>query len=89
LIIFRFKFPINMQHCKYILTKKKKEDKFDECLVKYQEALKIYGSRSDLAYNMALCQYKLKQFPLAMKTLNDIIEAGIRDFPGMPTIVFS
>lgn len=38
---------------------------------------------SDLAYNIALCHYSLKQFAAALKYIREIIERGIREHPGL------
>lgn len=37
---------------------------------------------SDLAYNIALCHYSLKQYAAALKYIREIIERGIREHPG-------
>lgn len=38
---------------------------------------------SDLAYNIALCHYSLKQYAAALKYIREIIERGIREHPGL------
>lgn len=37
--------------------------------------------QSELAYNVALCHYKLKQFGPSLKNLAEIIERGVREHP--------
>lgn len=37
-----------------------KESKFDEARAKFQEALNLVGYQCDVAYNIALCYYRLK-----------------------------
>ncbi len=37
-----------------------KEEKFEEAKNKFQEALNLTGYQCDIAYNIALCYYKLK-----------------------------
>lgn len=34
-----------------------------------------------MAYNIALCHYKLKQYGQALKYIAEIIERGVRDHP--------
>jgi len=41
------------------------------------------GYEPDLAYNIAVCHYKLNQFNPALKLVGEIIEKGMRDHPGM------
>lgn len=58
-----------------------KDGRYDEALGKFMNAHQVQGYRPDLSYNIALTYYALKQFPLAMKHIGDIIERGIRDHP--------
>lgn len=58
-----------------------KEDKFDEARQKFSEAVTILGYQPDLAYNIALCYYRTKQFGPALKHLAEIIERGVREHP--------
>ncbi len=37
-----------------------KEEKFNEAKDKFQEALNMTGYQCDIAYNIALCFYKMK-----------------------------
>jgi len=37
-----------------------KEEKYEEAKAKFQEALNSTGYQCDIAYNIALCYYKLK-----------------------------
>lgn len=43
----------------------------------------LFFSITDLAYNIALCYYSLKQYASALKYIAEIIERGIREHPGM------
>ncbi len=43
---------------------------------------------TDLAYNIALCYYSLKQYASALKYIAEIIERGIREHPGICKIFF-
>ena len=58
-----------------------KEDKFEEARVKFQEAMNSSGYQCDLAYNIALCYYKMKQLAPSLKHIADIIEKGVREHP--------
>lgn len=58
-----------------------KEEKFEDAKNKFQEALNITGYQCDIAYNIALCYYKLKQLAPSLKHLADIIEKGVREHP--------
>jgi tetratricopeptide repeat protein 30 len=37
-----------------------KEEKFEEARQKFQDAMNMTGYQCDIAYNIALCYYKLK-----------------------------
>ena len=58
-----------------------KEEKYEEAKVKFQEALNVAGYQCDIAYNIALCYYKLKQLAPSLKHIADIIEKGVREHP--------
>ena len=58
-----------------------KEEKFEEAKAKFQEALNSTGYQCDIAYNIALCYYKLKQLAPSLKHIADIIEKGVREHP--------
>jgi len=58
-----------------------KEEKFEEAVKLYQEAMNTLGYQADLAYNIALCYYKMKQFGPALKNIAEIIERGVREHP--------
>lgn len=45
--------------------------------------MQVLTNQPHLLYDVALCHYKLKQYDLALKPLNDIIERGIREHPGL------
>ena len=38
-------------------------------------------SAIELAYNIALCHYKMKDYAPALKYIADVVERGIRDHP--------
>lgn len=58
-----------------------KEGEFEAARLKFLEAMNLVGYAPDLAYNMALCHYKQKQYGLALKFVAEIIEHGCREHP--------
>lgn len=58
-----------------------KEGNYEEARIKFQEAINVSGYQCDLAYNIALCYYKLKQLAPSLKYIADIIEKGVREHP--------
>ncbi len=58
-----------------------KEEKFEEARQKFQDAMNMTGYQCDIAYNIALCYYKLKQLAPSLKHIADIIEKGVREHP--------
>lgn len=58
-----------------------KEGKYEEARLRFQEALSRGQYSSELAYNIALCYYKMKQLAPSLKHIADIIEKGVREHP--------
>ena len=58
-----------------------KEEEFEKAKNKFQEALNMSGYQCDIAYNIALCFYKMKQLAPSLKHIADIIEKGVREHP--------
>jgi len=58
-----------------------KEAKYELAIQKFTEATSSLGYQADLAYNIALCHYKLKTYGPALKFIAEIIERGVRDHP--------
>jgi tetratricopeptide repeat protein 30 len=54
---------------------------FEDAREKYIDALNTLGYQADLAYNIALCSYKLKQFGPALKYITEIIDRGVQEHP--------
>ncbi|XP_044747096.1 tetratricopeptide repeat protein 30A isoform X1 [Coccinella septempunctata] len=60
-----------------------KDGNYEEALSKFSAAMQMQGFKPYLAYNIALCYYRLKDYALSLKYCADIIENGIRDHPEM------
>ena len=58
-----------------------KEDKFADAQKLFTRALKIIGYDPQIAYNIALCHYRVKQYASALKLISEIIERGINEHP--------
>ncbi|KAJ1380784.1 hypothetical protein B484DRAFT_411924, partial [Ochromonadaceae sp. CCMP2298] len=58
-----------------------KEGNFESARNQYTEALNTMGYQADLAYNVALCCYREKNFGAALRTISEIIDKGIRNHP--------
>jgi tetratricopeptide repeat protein 30 len=58
-----------------------KEGKFEAARNQYNEAINTMGYQADLAYNIALCYYREKQYGPALRHVAEIIEKGVRNHP--------
>ncbi|OWR43126.1 intraflagellar transport protein 70A [Danaus plexippus] len=58
-----------------------KENQYEEALQKFSKSLNILGFNAHLHYNVALCYFRLKEYPQALKHITLVIEKGIRDHP--------
>ncbi|KYQ55814.1 Tetratricopeptide repeat protein 30A [Trachymyrmex zeteki] len=58
-----------------------KEEKYEQALKKFANALQIAGFKPHLSYNVALCYFKLKEYAASLKHIATIIEYGIREHP--------
>lgn len=58
-----------------------KEGNYESARNQYTEALNTMGYQADLAYNVALCYYREKQYGPALRTIAEIIDKGIRNHP--------
>jgi tetratricopeptide repeat protein 30 len=58
-----------------------KEGNYTDALEQYTKAINEMGYQADLAYNIALCHYRKKQFGPALRHIADIIEKGVRSHP--------
>ncbi len=54
---------------------------FEAARLKFVEAMNTLGYQPDLAYNVALCYYRQKQYGPALKHIAEIIERGVRNHP--------
>eukprot|EP01084_Bolivina_argentea_P067240 122500_1 len=60
-----------------------KEDKFIEAKKLFISAQNIIGFRSDLAYNIGVCHYMLKEYDEMNKIIEDIISKGAKQNPNL------
>jgi tetratricopeptide repeat protein 30 len=58
-----------------------KEGSFEAARSQYSEAIQTTGYQPDLAYNVALCYYREKQYGPALRGIAEIIDKGIRNHP--------
>jgi tetratricopeptide repeat protein 30 len=58
-----------------------KEGNYEGSRKKFTDAMNILGYQPDIAYNIALCYFKMKQYGNAMRQIAEIIEKGVRDHP--------
>jgi tetratricopeptide repeat protein 30 len=58
-----------------------KEGRYEEALRRFTQVQHIGGYKPDLAYNIALCHYMMKQYAAAHSTVGDIIAKGIKEHP--------
>lgn len=58
-----------------------KEEDFEGAKTKFEEAMSKQGYQADLAYGIALCYYRMKQYGLSLKHLAEIVDSGVREHP--------
>lgn len=58
-----------------------KEGEFEKARQMFSDAMNTLGYQADLAYNVALCHYCMKQYAQALRLVADIIERGVREHP--------
>jgi len=58
-----------------------KEGEFDKAVKKFKEGMDALGNQPDLAYNMALCYYKVKNYASALKNITEIVQKGVTEHP--------
>jgi tetratricopeptide repeat protein 30 len=58
-----------------------KEGDYEGANRKFMEAMQATGYSPDLAYNIALCYYRIQQYGPSLKHLAEIIERGVREHP--------
>ena len=58
-----------------------KEGNYDEARKLFTAAVNTSGYQPELAYNIALCYYQIKQYGPALKHIAEIVERGVRDHP--------
>uniref|UniRef100_A0A3Q3XPA5 Tetratricopeptide repeat protein 30 n=1 Tax=Mola mola TaxID=94237 RepID=A0A3Q3XPA5_MOLML len=57
------------------------DGKYEEACKKFMSATQVLGYVPALSYNIALCYYSLKNYPQALKYIEEIIDRGIREHP--------
>jgi tetratricopeptide repeat protein 30 len=60
-----------------------KEGKYTEAGNRFSEGIKRSGYHAELLYNVALCYYQRREYVQALKSLAEIIEHGIRNYPDL------
>eukprot|EP00026_Physarum_polycephalum_P004296 Phypoly_transcript_04314.p1 GENE.Phypoly_transcript_04314~~Phypoly_transcript_04314.p1 ORF type:complete len:657 (+),score=128.79 Phypoly_transcript_04314:100-2070(+) len=58
-----------------------KEGKYQLARQRFSDAMSQMGYQPSLAYNIALCHYRMKQYTQARKNIIEIIEKAIREHP--------
>ncbi|CAB3408425.1 unnamed protein product [Caenorhabditis bovis] len=58
-----------------------KEGNYDGALDKFKEASSYSGYMPEIAYAIALCYYKKRDYQNALKFINEIIDRGVKDHP--------
>ena len=58
-----------------------KEGNYDDARKLFTTALNTSGYQPELAYNIALCYYQVKQYGPALKHIAEIIERGVTAHP--------
>ena len=58
-----------------------KEANYDDARKLFTTALNTSGYQPELAYNVALCYYQVKQYGPALKHIAEIIERGVTEHP--------
>lgn len=58
-----------------------KEANYDDARKLFTTALNTTGYQPELAYNIALCYYQVKQYGPALKHIAEIIETGVTEHP--------
>ncbi|VDK46826.1 unnamed protein product [Cylicostephanus goldi] len=59
-----------------------KDGDYDKALERFNNASSVMGYQPELAYAIALCHYRKKEYSQALKFINDIVDRGIKDHPG-------
>ena len=58
-----------------------KEGSYEEARKLFTTAVNASGYQPELAYNIALCYYQVKQYGPALKEIAEIIERGVKEHP--------
>ncbi|PIO70894.1 tetratricopeptide repeat protein [Teladorsagia circumcincta] len=58
-----------------------KDGDYDKALERFNNASSVMGYQPELAYAIALCHYRKKEYQQALKFITDIVDRGIKDHP--------
>uniref|UniRef100_A0A1I7UIZ1 Tetratricopeptide repeat protein 30 n=1 Tax=Caenorhabditis tropicalis TaxID=1561998 RepID=A0A1I7UIZ1_9PELO len=58
-----------------------KEGNYEEALKKFNEATEFSGYQPGLAYSIALCHYRRRDYGSALTLIEEIIKRGVKDHP--------
>lgn len=58
-----------------------KDGNYEEALAKFQEAISSLGFKPDLAYNIALTNFRMKQYGPSLQYIAEVIDRGVKDHP--------
>lgn len=58
-----------------------KEGQYEEALAKFHEAMNALGFKPDLAYNVALSYYRMKQYGPSLQHIAEVIDKGVKEHP--------
>lgn len=58
-----------------------KDGDYDKALERFNNASSVMGYQPELAYAIALCHYRKKEYTQAVKFITDIVDRGIKDHP--------
>ena len=58
-----------------------KEEKYQDAIEKYTDAMNTVGFQPDVAYNIALCHYMLSDYEKAIEFITKIVDKGVEQYP--------
>ncbi|CAD6186166.1 unnamed protein product [Caenorhabditis auriculariae] len=73
-------YKVMMSSCRDV-TNDFQEGDYNAALAKFEHASSYSGYQPELAYSIALCHYRKKEYAKALKFIADIIDRGVKDHP--------